>query len=66
MAKQVKFLVLWKLEPNDEVEFEADVMATSYRDARKQFLIIPVPKSNPVVGPASDLVGINSSHKGNR
>lgn len=37
MAKQVKFLVLWKLEPNDEVEFEADVMATSYRDAREQF-----------------------------
>ena len=33
---------------------------------RAQFLIIPVPKSNPVVGPMSDLVGINSSHKGNR
>lgn len=34
--------------------------------ARKQFTIIPVPKSNPVVGPPADLVGINSSHKGNR
>lgn len=37
-----------------------------HSQARKEFLIIPVPKSNPVVGPASDLKGIGSSHRGNR
>lgn len=37
-----------------------------HSQARREFLIIPVPKSNPVVGPPADLVGINSSHKGNR
>lgn len=33
---------------------------------RREFLVIPVPKSNPVVGPASDLVGLASSHRGTR
>lgn len=37
-----------------------------HSQARKEFLIIPVPKSNPVVGPVSDLVGISNSHRGNR
>ena len=32
-------------------------------EARKQFCVIPVPKSNGVVGPIEDLKGIASSHK---
>ena len=35
--KQIKFIVLWKLEPNDDIDFEADVMATSYREAKEKF-----------------------------
>lgn len=37
MAETVKFIVLWKLEPNDDIDFEADVYATSYREAREKF-----------------------------
>lgn len=31
---------------------------------RKQYTVIPVPKSNGVVGSAADLIGIAGSHKG--
>lgn len=37
MSKPIKFIVLWKLEPNDDIDFEADVIATSYREAREKF-----------------------------
>lgn len=32
-------------------------------EARRTFLVIPVPKSNGVVGNIADLKGISSSHK---
>lgn len=31
---------------------------------KKEFLLIPMPKSNYVVGNPSDLIGIAGSHKG--
>lgn len=38
-----------------------------HADAKKQFPIIEVPKSNPmVITPGTDVRGIASSHKGNR
>lgn len=37
MAQMRKFLVTWKLEPNDDIDFDAEIMAPDYRTAKEKF-----------------------------